>query len=150
MTVPVHGLPLVLDAGMEVVPVPPALKGARSLKVASVSDGPTGQLVAFRGVTGIGPASELVGKVLLVREGELPSTFALHDVVSLVGREVVDETFDSLGNIEEVMQGVANDVWVVRGSHGEVLVPVVDEFVCSLPAEGPILVCLPDGLVEGE
>ncbi|MBQ9007568.1 MAG: 16S rRNA processing protein RimM [Atopobiaceae bacterium] len=150
VTGPVHGLPPVLDDGMDVVPVPPALKGARALTVTSVSDGPTGQLVAFRGVTGIGAASELVGKTLLLREADLPSSFAMHDVVSLVGREVTDEALGPLGTIEEVMQGIANDVWVVTGDHGEVLVPVVDEFVRSLPAEGPISVCLPDGLVGGD
>lgn len=150
VTVPVHGLPLVLDDGMHVVPVPPALKGARTLTVESASDGASGQLVAFREVRDIGAASDLVGKTLLVQEAELPSSFSMHDVVKLVGREVVDEEIGSLGLIEEVMQGVANDVWVVRGPHGEVLVPVVDEFIVSLPAEGPIGVKVPDGLVEGD
>lgn len=150
VTVPVHDLPLVLDAGMRVHLVPPALKGPRSLVVSSCADGPAGQLVSFEGVDGIDAASDLVGKVVLVSEKCLPPDFALHDVVSLVGREVVDERMGSLGTICEVMLGVANDVWVVRGARGEVLVPVVDEFVVDADADGAIVVALPDGLVEGE
>ena len=148
MTVPVHGLPLVLDDGMEVVPVPPALKGARTFRVTSVSDGPAGQLVSLAGITSIGAASELVGKTLLVHEEDLPDDFALRDVGRLVGREVVDAALGDLGRIDEVMRGVANDVWVVRGPHGEVLIPVVDEFIVSLGDEGPISVKVPEGLVE--
>ncbi len=150
MTVPVHGLALVLDVGMHVHPVPPALKGPRAYRVSSCSDGPSGQLVALEGIKTIDAARELVGKTLLVAESELPEGFALHDVTHLVGREVTDETRGALGVIEEVMLGVANDVWVVRGQYGEVLVPVVDEMILSLEEGEPILVDLPRGLVEGD
>ena len=150
VTVAAHGLPLVLDVGMEVFPVPPALKGPRSYRVNSCDDGPTGQLVSFSGVETIDAASALVGKELLVREEALPASFALHDVERLVGREVSDQTLGTFGSIDEVLQGAANDVWVVHGPYGEVLVPVVDVFVLSVRNGGPIEVALPAGLVDVE
>ncbi len=135
---------------MGVWPVPPALKGPRMLTVASCEDGPNGQLLGFREVRDIEAASALVGKTLLVAASDLPKGFAAHDVPSLVGRQVYDKALGLLGTIQEVMQGAANDVWVVSGEHGEVLVPVVDEFVGTVPAYGPISVALPRGLASWE
>jgi 16S rRNA processing protein RimM len=106
--------------------------------------------VAFTGVWSIDDASKLVGKTLLVAESQLPASFAMHDVERLIGREVEDASRGPLGTIDEVMQGVANDVWVVRGPLGEVLIPVVDEMVLSVEEGAPVQVDLPQGLVEGE
>ena len=47
------------------------------------------------------------------------------------------------------MTGAANDVWVIEGPFGEVLVPVVDEFVLACDDHGPIRVRVPDGTVPG-
>ena len=69
---------------------------------------------------------------------------------ALIGREVSDASLGPLGTIYEVMVGVANDVWVIRGRFGEVLVPVVDEFVSEVPPAGPIVVRVPDGTVSDE
>lgn len=155
MAVPVHGLPLVLRQGMSVVVVPPRLKGPRERTVVSCVDSDTGQLVRLSGIGDLGSSSELVGRTLLVAEGDLPQDFGLHDVPRLVGRGVRDASAGYLGTIEEVLRGPANDVWVVRGPLGEVLVPVVDVYVTSLPGEGDIEVALPGGIVpnagtEGE
>ena len=46
--------------------------------------------------------------------------------------------------------GPANDVWVIDGPFGEVLVPVVDEVVVEVPDAGPIIVSVPSGLVDGD
>ena len=45
------------------------------------------------------------------------------------------------------MVGGGNDVWVVEGPYGEVLVPVVDAIVTNCPEDDVIDVDLPDGLV---
>lgn len=70
-------------------------------------------------------------------------------VGDLLGRSVVDERFDDLGSIVEVMETPANDVWVLDGSsHGEVLMPVIDEVIVELPEEGAITVHIMDGLLD--
>lgn len=63
-----------------------------------------------------------------------------------MGREVVDERLGLLGQIEEVMVGPANDVWVVQGELGETLVPVVEEMLRGVDEDGVIYVSIPVGL----
>lgn len=156
VTVPVNGLPLLLHEGLEVAIVPPPLRGSRWHTVRRVSAGGSGQLAALSGVRDLAGARDLVGSTLLARETDLPEDLLLHDPVSLVGLAVRDARLGELGLIEEVMQGPANDVWVVRGESGEVLVPVVDEVVLGIVEEADedvIEVELPRGLApwdEGE
>ena len=67
----------------------------------------------------------------------------------LMGREVVDERFGSLGTIVEIMSTPANDVWVVEGDrYGEVLIPVIEQVVLDLPDTGTIFVHVMDGLID--
>lgn len=137
---------------MHVVVVPPRLKGSREHVVESVSDSGAGQLVALSGVRDRGASAELVGHTLLCPASELPEGFDAHDVPSLLGRCVCDARLGTIGTIEEVMVGPANDVWVVRGPRGEVLVPVVDAYVDPVGPSGTITTHLPGGLVgqDGE
>lgn len=147
---PVHGLPALLAEGMQVACVPPQLHTDRYHRVASVAEeGGAGQLVSLSGVTDLNTAKALVGHSILVSEDELPDDLSLEGPQVWFDREVRDRTYGVLGTITEVMVGRGNDVWVVEGPYGEVLIPVVDEIVLSCPDEGAIEVDLPDGLVEG-
>lgn len=149
MTVPVHSLPSLIAEGMTVVPVPPALKGSRKFSVISVeSDDREGSLVSFEGVATISDAEELVGKTLLVEEDCLPENFSLVNASLLVGREVRDTEHGSLGEITEVLVGPTQNVWVIDGSFGRVMMPAVDEFIVEAPVEGPITVSIPQGLLR--
>ncbi len=149
VTVPVHGLPPLLHENMTVSVVPPDLKGPRELTVVESDEGKAGQLVAFSGVDSLGAAAKLVGKTLLAHVRDLPENFELMDIDLMVGRRVSDAALGSLGCIEDVLVGPANDVWVVRGAYGEVLVPAVADLVVSTEGEA-IVVDLPAGLVDVE
>ena len=149
MTVPVHSLPSLIAEGMTVIPVPPALKGPRKFSVISVeSDDREGSLVTFEDVTIISDAEELVGKTLLVEEDCLPENFGLVNTSLLVGREVRDTEHGSLGEIAEVLVGPTQNVWVIEGSYGQIMMPAVDEFIHEAPDEGPITVSIPQGLLR--
>lgn len=148
VTVPVHGLPPLLRPALKVAVVPPALKGDRLRVVASASGDGRGQLVRLSGVGGMGDASRLVGKTLLARVDDLPDGFELHDACALLGHSVADERYGDLGRIAEVLVGPANDVWVLDGPYGEVLVPVVDSVVLGMDGGGAIRTRVPNGLVE--
>ncbi|MBS6386267.1 MAG: 16S rRNA-processing protein [Atopobium sp.] len=93
-------------------------------------------------------AEELVGKTLLVEEDCLPENFGLVNVSLLVGREVLDIEHGSLGEISEVLIGPTQNVWVLEGPFGQVMMPAVDEFIKEAPAEGPITVSIPQGLLR--
>ncbi len=49
----------------------------------------------------------------------------------VLGCEVCDERYGVLGVVRETISTPANDVWVVEGRYGEVLVPVVGECVAG-------------------
>lgn len=145
-----RGLPSLVCAGMSVALVPPALKGPRWYTVRTCTGEGDSRLVGFEGVSDLEASSKLVGRSVLVRVEDLPDDLYLHDALRVMGREVCDASCGSLGLVEEVMQGPANDVWVVRGARGEVLVPAVEQVVLEVPEDGAIRVDLPLGLVPGE
>ena len=39
-------------------------------------------------------------------------------------------------------------MWVLEGPFGQVMMPAVDEFIKEAPAEGPITVSIPQGLLR--
>ena len=137
-----------LREGMRVALVPPELGSDRWLVVESADEGVTGQLVGFVGVDEIGVAEALVGRHVLARIDDLPDDVMLHDVEALLDRAVRDAELGELGTIVEVMVGPANDVWVIEGTYGEVMLPVVPEVVTDVPPSGPIVVRAPRGTVD--
>jgi 16S rRNA processing protein RimM len=53
-----------------------------------------------------------------------------------------------LGNLEDLITTAANDIYVVRGRFGEILIPAVDEFVKEIDTSGNrMMVDLPEGLI---
>ena len=144
------GLPFSLRAGMRVCLTPPDLTGERFRTVLSVTQTGAWPLVSFEGVTGIGEAEAISGKLVLAARDDVPAARREREVRGCEGREVVDAERGSLGTITEVMRLPANDVWCVEGPFGEVLIPVIDDVVGRIPARGPIPVTLLPGLVPGE
>jgi 16S rRNA processing protein RimM len=138
-----------MQKGLEVCLVPPALHVERFRTVASVEDGRRGRLVSFEGVRDLGAAEELAGKYVLAREADLDWSQAAGDARAFVGLAVVDETYGALGEVTGVMLGSAQDVLVVEGPYGEVLVPAVDAFVLGVSEDGVVSTRVPNGLVEG-
>jgi 16S rRNA processing protein RimM len=60
---------------------------------------------------------------------------------------VVDAGKKNIGIVEDIMEMGGNDILVVRGKKGEILIPAVAEFVKSVNLkEGSISVRLWDGM----
>ena len=70
----------------------------------------------------------------------------------LVGVTVETEGGERLGQVVDVVETGANDVYVVRGPRGEVLLPAIDDVVLDLDLESRRMVVrpLPDMLAEDE
>lgn len=150
VAIPVDGLPFCLVEGMRVCLTPPDLRGDRFRTVASVGEGRP-PLVRFEGVDCLSEAEKLVGKLVLARREDVPTAARVRRVLDCVGCEVVDERHGALGRIAELMRLPANDVWRIEGGpYGELLVPVVDDMVVSLPQApgGQVRTRLIDGFVE--
>ena len=146
---PLRGLPFLLVEGMRVHITPPALRRERVSTVESVSETPDGARVRFSCAHNLDAAESLTGCYVLASCDDFELGRLDSAVGDLLGRSVVDERFGDLGSIVEVMETPANDVWVLDGSsHGEVLMPVIDEVIVELPEEGAITVHIMDGLLD--
>lgn len=72
-----------------------------------------------------------------------------HYLYELIGMEVCTEDGELLGEIQEVLETGANDVYIVNGQQlGEVLIPVTNETILSTDViTKRIVVRLPEGLL---
>lgn len=95
-----------------------------------------GWIVALEGLTDRGAAEELRGAVLLAPREDLPEPGADEWYVSdLVGLTVTTDDGRELGRLEEVLKLPAHDVYVVRGSWGEILLPAIADVVIAVDGE---------------
>lgn len=151
VTVPVHGLPCLMHEGLSVCIVPPRLKGPRWHTIMSCASDGRGQRIALDGIEDLGAAEALVGRSLLVSVEDLPENFAFMDLDALIGRHAEDPRYGDIGEIEEILTGPANDVWVIRGSsYGEILLPVIPDVVSEIAPVGAIEVHVPNGTIPEE
>jgi 16S rRNA processing protein RimM len=95
-------------------------------------------------------AKRLFGTLLYVPETEAvalpPGEYFVHQ---LIGSSVVTDTGESLGTIAEILRTGSNDVYVVRGDRGEVLIPVIPDVVQGVDVERRVVtVTLMPGLVD--
>lgn len=133
--------------GASVWLVPPPA-GARALTVSAVRQGPRGPLVRFSEIHSIDAASDLVGREILVDASIIPATELPQDDSQVAGFRVLDRDRGELGTVTETIVTGANDVWVVDGPFGEVLIPVIDDVVDEIDFDAQkIKVRLLDGLL---
>ena len=149
VAVPADGLPPLLEEGLTVAVVPPALKGRRSLVVREASGTGAGQLVSFEGVDDYADLVEYVGRYLLVAREDVDEELLGEAVPDIDGFRVEDAAFGDLGEIVEVLENAFQATLVVEGPHGEVMIPFVDEFIEDIDEEaGIVFTRIPSGLVE--
>lgn len=119
--------PFFLPEGLHVWLVPPPA-AVRETEIVSVRPGPKGPLVKLRGVDSIEAAKSLAGVEILAAQADVPED-AFDEEPDAVGALVRDEQHGELGSIVETLVTGANDVWVVHGEYGEILIPVIDDVV---------------------
>ena len=105
-------------------------------------------LLALEGIETRNQAEVLRNKLLEVPENDLPhldqDEYFRFDII---GINVVDENGRSLGNVEEVIETGANDVYIVRDADSELLIPAIDSVINKIDvAEHRMTVTLLDGL----
>ena len=123
-------------AGLKTVMVGMTEHDARQASVVSVLVQPHGVRMTLEGVSGRTEAENLVGSFVFVKEEDrvgLPKgTYFVHDVV---GMQVVDQEGGSVGTVREVLHMPANDVYVIDGMRGEIMLPAVREFVKAIDVD---------------
>ncbi len=80
------------------------------------------------------------GEYLQVPEGDLARLEeGEYYRYKLIGLRVVSTEGEALGEIAEVLERPANDVFVVRGPEGEALIPAVEDIVREVDVEGGVV-----------
>lgn len=105
-------------------------------------------IVKLAGIESRNDAETLRGKDLTVPNiAELPpgeGVYYLHDIVGL---RAVTRDGESLGEVYDVLSTGSNDVYVVRGERGELLLPALDDVVIEVDVPGGrIVLDVPEGI----
>lgn len=120
--------------------------GEREMKVVSARTHKDFVIAKLEGIDDINAAMALKGREVTVRreDAALPhGAFFLQDIL---GARVVDEDGNEIGELVEIMERPASNVYVVKGET-EHLIPAVPEFVLATDAEnGVITVRLIEGM----
>jgi len=105
-------------------------------------------LLELEGIDTVEAAEAMRGLMLEVPEGELaPLPEGAYYRFQIVGMDVVDTGGRSLGRVAEVLDTGANDVYIVRGDEGELLIPAIDAVIKEVDvARGRMVVELLPGM----
>lgn len=110
-------------------------------RVESVRMGRKGIRLRFEGCTDRNTAEAFVETFLFVPESERVSPpEGSYFIDDLVGIRVITETGEPVGVLTEVMQMPAQDIYVVNGEGGRVMVPAVLEFIRSVDLKERVMV----------
>ena len=90
-------------------------------------------IVELEGISDRNAAAAVVGRALAATRTELPqaSEREIYEC-DVIGIEAYTAGGELLGTVVEILATGANDVWVVRGARGELLVPAVAHAVLEV------------------
>ena len=105
-------------------------------------------IIWFRGLRDRGQAQRLTGFWLCVAQSEVPSAEeGEYFHYQLIGLKVRTVDGEDLGELAEILETGSNDVYVVAGVDGEILVPALSHVVRQIDIDaGLMVVDLPEGL----
>lgn len=108
-------------------------------------------IIRLREVAGVEEADSLRGAYLAVLASEKdqlpPDTYFLDD---LLGMSVVSSQGQDLGFVEEVMEGLANGVCVVRKGEKEILLPALKSVILQVDLRGRKMVVELPEVIDGD
>lgn len=122
----------------------------RRLTVRSVNEQGRYYILALEGCDSRVEAEQLVGGQLVVAQADvLPLPTDTYYCFQIVGLEVFDEHGARLGVVREVLSLKSNDVYVIAGTSGEILLPAIRSAIKEIDlVQKRITVSLPVGLEE--
>jgi len=107
-------------------------------------------LVKLATVDSVEAAEKLRGQDLTIPSTEL---YCLPDgqyyAFQLIGLKVVTTEGETLGRITDIMSTASNDVYIVEGKRGDILIPSIEDVVKSIDLEkGKIVIEAIEGLLD--
>ncbi|MEG0790773.1 MAG: 16S rRNA processing protein RimM [Gordonibacter sp.] len=145
------GLPFLLEEGIEVAFVPPALDAPRRARVETVvPSGEQAAVVTFDIVRDIDTAEKLAGCHCLVRRADLPEGVLDAPEADWAGWQVRDACAGMLGMVASIEEMPGQMMLEVAAPDGRaILIPLVDEFVVEVDEDARLIeVDVPSGLLD--
>ena len=98
-------------------------------------------ILKFKGIDNINDIEKYKGKDLLVtRDQAVPLEEDEYFIYDIIGAKVVTEDGSEFGQLKEVLQTGANDVYVVKTTEGkEILLPVIEECILNIDIENKVV-----------
>lgn len=126
--------------------------GSRALDIISSRVHGNLVLIKVKGIDSIEVAETLRNKVLYMDRADSGIEDGSYFIQDLVGCAVFDsESGERLGEICDVSQTGANDVWHIRRGEQEYLIPVIDEVVQTVdPEAGKVTITPLKGIFDDE
>mgnify|MGYP006050863027 CR=1 FL=1 len=127
-------------------------EGKGKLRVLKVQPHGNISLVAFKGVETIEHAETLRNTVLYIDRKDVKLPEGRYFISDLLGVKVFDaDTNAPLGEISDVSQTGANDVWHITKDGKEYLIPAIDDVLISVDIDNDIAVIRPlKGIFDDE
>ncbi len=125
--------------------------GMNELKIESVKFFKKFVIVKFEGYDSINDIEKYKGRSIFVsREDAVRLGRNEYFVADLIGMRVVDENGNELGELTDVMETGANDVYVIRLMNGgELLLPAIKQCILSVDVNEAVMkVHVLDGLMD--
>ena len=121
---------------------------SRSIRGGTGSKGNDELILWFTGIRDRGQAQRLTGLWLCVPQSQVPSAQdGEYFHYQLIGLKVRTVEGEDLGELAEILETGSNDVYVVTGLDGEILVPALSKVVREVDIAGGLMVVdLPEGL----
>lgn len=102
-------------------------------------------IIKLSGLASRNDVEHLRGELLEAADNDVlrddADSYFVHEIIGL--RAVVEGTGEDLGTITEVLQTGANDVYVVRGERGEILVPAIGGVIERIDVKGGVVSITP-------
>lgn len=107
-------------------------------------------IAKLKGIDTPEAAEKLRNKILFMHRDDLELDKDTYFIQDLIGMEVKDADTDfSYGKITDVMQTGANDVYVIKGTDREYLIPAIPEVVLNTDIDADLMTIRPlDGLFD--
>jgi 16S rRNA processing protein RimM len=107
-------------------------------------------LVKLATIDSVEAAEKLRGQDLTIPGTELyPLPAGQYYAFQLIGLKVVTTEGQTLGRITDIMSTASNDVYIVEGKQGEILIPAIEDVVKSIDLKkGKVVIEAIEGLLD--
>ncbi len=125
--------------------------GVSAVRVGSVKPHGNVSLAKFEGVETIEQAEALRGKTVYISREDVELPDGRYFISDIIGSEVFDISGARLGQLCDVSETGANDVWHIKNDGKEYLVPAIDEVIVSVDVDEERIVLNPmKGIFDDE